>query len=279
MEKLSERYTVHLLFLNNASTDRTAQEIEKIKEVWQATYVITLSRNVGYQASLECGLCNASGDLLIFIDADCEDPPEMISQFVEKYEQGYDIVYGERVDREEPEIMKGARKLFYRLLRAVADEEIILDMAEFSLFTSEVRDAILDEHTSYPFIRASIGRVGFRRVAIPFKRQKRIAGDTHYNLIGMSIFAIGGILAASTLFLRLPVYLLPVWLLTLGGLSIGYVFTHSLWFVVVAFVVFAGYVGATVAFTALYVARTYRNGLHRPNAFIDHRRSILQPAP
>jgi dolichol-phosphate mannosyltransferase len=147
------------------------------------------------------------------------------------------------------------------------------------LFTSEVRDAILDEHTSYPFIRASIGRVGFRRVAIPFKRQKRIAGDTHYNLIGMSIFAIGGILAASTLFLRLPVYLLPVWLLTLGGLSIGYVFTHSLWFVVVAFVVFAGYVGATVAFTALYVARTYRNGLHRPNAFIDHRRSILQPAP
>lgn len=279
MEKLSERYVVHLLFLNNASTDGTAEEIAKIKVLWPATYVITMSRNVEYHASLECGLRNAVGDLLAFIDVDCEDPPEMILQFVEKYEQGYDIVYGERADREEPEMLKGARKVFYRLLRALADEEIILDMAEFSLFTREVCTAILDERTSYPFIRSSISRVGFRRVAIPFKRQKRIAGKSHYNLIGMSIIAIGGILAASTMFLRLPMYLLPLWIVTLGGLGIGYIYTQSLWLVVAAVVVFAGYVGATVAFTALYVARTYKNSLHRPNAFIDRKKSTFQPRP
>jgi hypothetical protein len=202
----------------------------------------------------------------------------MILEFVEKYEQGYDIVYGERVDRTESAAMKSARKFFYRLLYTLADEEILLDMAEFSLFTSEVRTAVLDENTSFPFLRAAIARVGFRRAAIPFKRHKRIAGDTHYNLFRMSIFAIAGILSASTLFLRLPIYLLPVWLLTLLGLSVGYVSTQSVWYAVAAFLVFAGYVGATMAFTALYVARTYKNGLHRPNAFIDHGRSVLQPA-
>jgi polyisoprenyl-phosphate glycosyltransferase len=279
MDKLAESYTVHLLFLDNASIDRSSLQVEKIRESWPTTYLITMSRDVGYHASLECGLRNATGDLFVFIDVDCEDPPEMILEFVEKYEQGFDIVYGERVDRHESRAMKNARKFFYRLLHAVADEEILLDMAEFSLFTREVREAILDENTSFPFLRASIARVGFRRAAIPFKRQKRIGGNTHYNLVRMSVFAVGGILSASTLFLRLPIYLLPLWLLSLLFLGIGYVSTQSLWYVVAAFLVFAAYVGATMAFTALYVARTYKNGLQRPNAFIDHNRSILQPAP
>ena len=279
MDKLAESYTVHLLFLDNASTDRSAQQIEKIRASWPGTYLITMSRNVGYHASLECGLRNATGDLFVFIDVDCEDPPEMIVEFIEKYEQGFDIVYGERVDRHESTAMKAARKFFYRLLQPLADEEILLDMAEFSLFTREVRDAILDENTSFPFLRASIARVGFRRQAIPFKRQKRIGGNTHYNLIRMSVFAVAGILSASTLFLRLPIYVLPFWLLSLLLLGLGYVSTQSLWFVVAAFLVFAAYVGATIAFTALYVARTYKNGLQRPNAFIDRSRSILQPTP
>src|ERR1700687_621082 len=257
MEKLAEAYTVHLLFLDNASIDRSAQQIEKIRESWPATYLITMSRNVGYHASLECGLRNATGDLFVFID----------------------VVYGERVDRHESRAMKSARKFFYRLLHALADEEILLDMAEFSLFTREVRDAMLDENTSFPFLRAAIARVGFRRAAIPFKRQKRIAGDSHYNLIRMSVFAVAGILSASTLFLRLPIYFLPLWLLSLLLLGIGYVSTQSLWYVVGAFLVFAAYVGATLAFTALYVARTYKNGLQRPNAFIARGRCILQPAP
>jgi dolichol-phosphate mannosyltransferase len=278
IEKLAEHYAVHLLFLNNASNDGTPQEIEKIREVWPATYFITMSRNVGYHASLECGLKNAVGDLFVFIDVDCEDPPEMILEFVEKYEQGYDIVYGERVDRAESKAMKKARKFFYRLLRAVADEEILLDMAEFSLFTREVRDAVLNENTSFPFLRASIARVGFRRAAIPFKREKRVAGNTHYNLIKMSVFAVAGILSASTLFLRLPIYLLPVWFLSLFLLSVGYVSTHSPWMIVAAFLLFAAYTGTTMAFTAMYVARVYKNGLHRPNAFIDRSRSVLQPA-
>jgi len=277
MQRLSARYHVRLVFLNNASEDGTLERIAAIIEQWPETYVISMSRNVGYQASLECGLRTVDADLFAIIDVDCEDPPEMIAQFVEYYERGYDITYGERVDRPEPKLIKSSRKFFYRLLRRVADDEVLLDMAEFSLFTREVRDAIIDDHSSFPFLRASIGRVGFRRMAIPFARHKRIAGTTHYNVFGMSLFALAGLLSASTLLLRLPVYILPFWLLILLSLGAWAILAHSLWIVLAAGLVFAAYVGASLAFTALYVARAYKNGLRRPNAIIDRKHSTLPP--
>ncbi len=120
------------------------------------------------------------------IDVDCEDPPELIPRFVAEHEQGYDIVYGERVDRPEPTYLKWLRKSYYRLVRAVADDNFVLNMAEFSLITAEVRNAVIDEINSFPFIRASIGRIGFRRKNVPYTRERRSAGETHYNLIGMT---------------------------------------------------------------------------------------------
>jgi dolichol-phosphate mannosyltransferase len=276
--RLSDRYLVRLVFLNNASTDQTAAAIVKIRVARSETYLITMSRNVGYQRSLELGLRTVDADVYVFIDVDCEDPPEMIDDFVARYEDGYEIVYGERVDREEPRMIKHCRDLFYHLLQATADEEIILNMAEFALFTREVRDAIISECSSFPFIRASIARVGFRRAAIPFKRQRRIAGKTHYNLFRMTVFAVAGILATSTLPLRLPVYILPIWFAALTLLSIGYGATHSDWYAIAAFLAAAAYLGVSAAVTALYVARTYKNGLVRPNAFIDRRASFLPPA-
>ena len=163
MERLAARYTVRLVFLNNASTDGSFAAMQQIVAARPETYVVTMSRNAGYQNSLERGLREIASDLYVFIDVDCEDPPEMIETFVERFEAGHDIVYGERVDREELALIKRCRHVFYRLLQAVADEDIILDMAEFSLFTREVRDAILRENSSFPFLRASIARVGFRR--------------------------------------------------------------------------------------------------------------------
>lgn len=277
LEALRGRYECRLVFLNNASTDATLTKIEDVRAAWPETYVISMSRNVGYQASVECGVRRVEADVYVVIDVDCEDPPEMIPEFVRKYEEGFDIAYGERVDRPEPLALKRGRKIFYRLLRMIADEDILLDMAEFSLFSREVRDAIIDDESSFPFLRASIARVGFRRVAIPFTRQKRVAGETHYNLLGMTIFAVAGLLASSTLLLRLPVYALPFWLLTLCLLGVWAVAGHSAWAVFLGCLVFAGYVGAVLSFIALYVARAYKNGLRRPNAVIDRKLSRLPP--
>ena len=279
IEKMSERYVVDLLFLNNASTDGTYQAIEEIRKDHPFVYVITLSRNVGYQRSIECGLRHANGNLMVFIDVDCEDPPEMILEFVTYYEQGYDVVYGERVDREELSVIKFLRKVFYHIVKMVADEEIILYMAEFCLITSEVRDAVLNDHNSFPFIRSSIARVGFNRVGIPYRRQRRIAGETHYNFIGMTIFAIAGILASSTLPLRIPIFLFPFWLIATAILGIIQIRSGNPWLVLINALLSLAYFGGTMAFTALYVARTYKNGLGRPNYIVHRRYTHLQSDP
>lgn len=277
INQLSSNYKVDVLFLNNASTDGTLSAVEALRKVHDFVYVITLSCNVGYQRSLECGLRNAQGDIIVFIDVDCEDPPELILEFIKYYEQGYDIVYGERIDREEIESIKMLRKLFYHIVQRVADEDIILYMAEFSLITSEVRDSIIQDKNSFPFIRSSISRVGFNRIGIPYKRHRRIAGETHYNLVGMTIFAVAGILSASTLPLRIPIFVFPFWLLVTFFLGAAQILTGSPWFMLANLVSICAYLGGTVAFIALYVARTYKNGLGRPNFTIHKRFSHLQP--
>lgn len=277
LDELGKDYEVALVFSNNASKDRTLESILEIRRFDPRVFVISLSANVGYQRSLECGLRNSQGDLFAFIDVDCEDPPEMLIEFVRSHEEGFDVVYGERADREEPEYVKFMRKVFYRILRAVADEEVILDMAEFSLMTSEVRDAIIQDNTSFPFIRASIGRVGYKRKGIVYKRQKRIAGESHYNFFSMSKFAIAGILSSSTLFLRIPIYTLPFWLLAMFVLPASYLICGNPWLLLAAFFVFAAYLGITVSFIGIYVARIHNNTLGRPNFVIDRKNSFLQP--
>lgn len=276
-EKLADRYDVDVLFTNNGSTDGTLATIQKLRDENPFVYVITLTRNVGYQANLECGLRCAKGDLLSFIDVDCEDPPEMILDFVKLHEEGYDIVYGERVDRSEPKLIMLGRKLFYRILKAVADEEVILDMAEFSLITKEVRDAMVVDKTSFPFVRASIGRVGFKRKGIPYKRDPRIGGSSHFRPLGMIYFAIAGILASSTLFLRLPIFTFAFWLLAVVALSIFRVFDESRWIDAVLIVLVCTYFGAAISFMAIYIGRTYKNSLGRPNFVISEKDSYLQP--
>jgi polyisoprenyl-phosphate glycosyltransferase len=276
LQALTDRYVVDLVFLNNASSDGSLAEIHRLRERYSSVYVVTMSRNVGYQRSLDCGLRTAKGDLFAIIDVDCEDPPEMLVDFIERFERGYDIVYGIRADRQEFAALKSLRKLFYRILKMVADEDIILDMAEFSLFTAEVRDSMLIESNSFPFVRASISRVGFRRIGIPFSRQRRIAGATHYNFIGMSTFAIAGILSASTLLLRLPVLILPFWLAGVIVLAVRYAETGLRGYAASIAVLVAAYLGASVSFIAMYVARTYKNGLRRPNSYIQQELTVQQ---
>jgi dolichol-phosphate mannosyltransferase len=198
-------------------------------------------------------------------------------EFVATFEQGYDIVYGERVEREEAAYITLIRKIFYRMLRALADDDVILDMAEFSLIAAPVREAIIQDSSSFPFIRASISRVGFRRKGIAYKRHKRIQGESHYDFIGMTKFAVAGILSSSTLLLRIPIYSLPFWLLLVLVLAVGRTVSYDRWWDASLIVAICFYLGCSVSFIAIYVARIYKNTLGRPNYVIDRRKSFLQP--
>lgn len=269
---LENEYRCNLLFIDNSSSDNTLAKIRTARESDNRVFFLTLSKNVGYQRSIECALRNAVGDFFAIVDVDCEDPPEMIENFLKVQKEGYDIVYGERVDREEGEIMKMVRKIFYRLTKFVSDENFFIDMAEFCLITDEVRDAIAQDENSFPFIRASIGRVGFAAKGIPYKRHRRIVGETHYNLYRMITFAVAGILSSTTLPLRFMAYSFPV---ILGAAAIIYFYFGEMGQSLFGNI-FLVYIGMGTMFNAIYIARIYKNGLHRPNAILVKRNTLKQ---
>src|SRR2546429_2494158 len=173
LSQLDSRYKPSLYFIDNGCTDASLNIIRKFHETNQNVFALVMSRNFGYQCALETGLRTVMADLYVMIDVDCEDPPEMILDFVKQHEQGFEIVYGERVDRPEPFVLKEMRKAYYRIVRWLADDNFVLNMAEFSLITREVRNAIIQDVTSTPFLRASIGRIGFRRKNAPRLRHPR----------------------------------------------------------------------------------------------------------
>jgi glycosyltransferase involved in cell wall biosynthesis len=272
---LRDRYDFELIFTNNRSKDRTLDVILELRSQDPAVEVLTFSRNFGYQASVMAGLRHAVGEAIIVIDVDCEDPPSMIPQFVKEWEQGFDIVYGERADRHESAALKAMRKLFYRLNRLLADSDIILDMAEFALISSRVRDLMLANRSTFPFLRTETAFVGFERKGIRYTRQPRLRGTTHYNFFGMTQFAIGGILSSSTFPLRLVTYsVLP---LTIANLSLLYLDLfqglnkafHILVTIDLEFAIMC------LAALSIYLARTYKNGLAKPVFIVDWDKSVL----
>ena len=277
LDSLADRYETALLFSDNASTDRTREAIDELRRRDAQVFILSLSANVGYQRSVEAGLTHASGDLFVIIDVDCEDPPEMIRDFLQVHARGYDVVYGERGNRAEPRPLTAMRKLYYRLTRFLADDTFVIDMAEFCLMTDEVRRAILQSSNSFPFIRASIGRVGFRRIGIPYDRQERVGGQTHYNLLGMVKFAIAGILSSTTLPLRMTAYLyLPTTLLLAVLLGLWWAMGVASALLLAALAAFA-YVGFALSALSLYLARAYKDGLKHPHHIVFRARTHLQP--
>jgi dolichol-phosphate mannosyltransferase len=273
-KKISDNYELDIVFSNNASTDRTLSMLEELSNKYKNIYYYTLSKNFGYQNSLSFALKNTTGDLFIIIDSDGEDPPSMILDFLKKYEEGNDIVYGERVNRPEGFIIKKMRNLFYRVLKFFSDDEIILNMAEFSLFTNEVKEHLIEENSSFPFLRSAISRVGFDLKAIPYSRNERFAGKSNYNFYSMLKFAVAGILASTTLPLRFPIYFFPFWLGISTFLLLGSINNELLWKYFIFFSII--YLVLILSFISIYLARIYKNGLMRANAYLVGKKSKVQ---
>lgn len=274
LEKMIELESWSVVFCNNGSDDDSLAEIMKLRDTDQRVKVITLSKNFGYHGALIAGLSTIEADLYAIIDVDCEDPPDLLPAFLSQIEGGAELVYGIRSKRSESVFITFFRKVFYALNRKLADSEIVMWMAEFSMMTRQVRDAVLLPRTTFPFLRAEMGYVGFHRVGIPYARGKRLHGRSHYNLWSMTKFAIAGILSSTTFPLRLTFYCacvlavcypLIVWLFEISAERAAWLASiFSLYFLLV-----------TLPFIALYLARTYRNGIYRPVFIVDWHRTHL----
>lgn len=275
-DRVAPKFKLNLVFVDNHSTDSTPDLLTHLAGANPWVGSLRLSRNYGYQKSLESGLRSSFGDYYCFIDVDCEDPPEMLVDFVREIEAGHEIVFGERVDRVEPEFIKWMRKQYYKITKAAADEHFNLYMAEFSMFTRVVRDAIIRDNNSFPFLRASIGRVGFSQKALPYKRHPRVAGETHYNFLSMLSFGLAGILSSSTVLLRVTAYLLAPWFVLVNAAFGYFLYTGDVVYAWSGVWISLLYFGVALASLAIYVARTYKNTLFRPNYVVDPKRSNLR---
>jgi len=263
-----------MVFVNNGSDDGTLERICEVRAKDKRVKVISLSRDFGYQAVVLAGLSLVSADRYAMIDVDCEDPPELLRDFHTALEGGADVAYGIRSNRVEPAIVTFFRRIFYHLNKGIADSDIVLWMAEFAMITRQVRDAIIAPRTTYVFLRAEIGYVGFVRVGIPYVRGVRTSGKSHYNFFNMTRFAVAGFLASSTFPLRLILYLavvvgflfpLVVLLLGLGAAGIASLASVATFY-------FALIALSTIA---LYLARAYKNGVARPVFVVDRNRTYL----
>ncbi|MGI8548775.1 MAG: glycosyltransferase family 2 protein [Gemmatimonadaceae bacterium] len=197
-----------IIYVDDGSRDSTPLLLRELQRADCRVRVVLLSRNFGHQLAVSAGMEDARGDAVVLIDADLQDPPEVIATMLERWTEGYHVAYGQRVDRSGETAFKvGTAKLFYRLLNRLTETEIPLDTGDFRLMDRRVVDAIASMPERDRFVRAMVSWVGFRQIAVPYERSPRFAGESKYPFKKMVRFAFDGITSFSRAPLTVAAYL------------------------------------------------------------------------
>jgi len=197
-----------LLFVNDGSADSTAQILSKICQKDTHVKLINFSRNFGHQIAISAGMDNALGQAVVVIDADLQDPPEIILQMIEKWQEGYEVVYATRKERKgETLFKKWTAAMFYRLLRSITDVDIPVDTGDFRLIDRKVCNVMKNIKEKNRFVRGLVSWVGFRQTAVEYVREERFAGETKYPLRKMIKLSLDAITTFSYKPLKLATYL------------------------------------------------------------------------
>ncbi|MCM3127126.1 glycosyltransferase family 2 protein [Paenibacillus provencensis] len=205
MKEVNDTY--ELLFINDGSQDKCLDIIRNIAKWDKTVKLIDFSRNFGHQIAITAGMDYAVGDAVIIIDADLQDPPELILEMIGKWNEGYEVVYAKRVKRKgETWFKKMSASLFYRVLRASADINIPLDTGDFRLMDRKVCLEMKRIPENNRFVRGLVSWVGFRQTAVEYVRDERTAGETKYPLKRMIKLSLDGILSFSYKPLKLAIY-------------------------------------------------------------------------
>jgi dolichol-phosphate mannosyltransferase len=204
----SADFKFELIFVDDGSKDATPEILRELQSEDSRVRAVRLSRNFGHQVAITAGLEHAAGDASAVIDADLQDPPEVLLEFIAKWLDGYDVVYGVRSEREGETAFKvWTAKAFYRIIGKLSDTEIPIDTGDFRLMDRRVVDALLSMPERDRFVRGMVSWLGFSQVSVPYRRAARFAGETKYPLLKMMKFATDGIVSFSILPLRLATWI------------------------------------------------------------------------
>jgi glycosyltransferase involved in cell wall biosynthesis len=197
-----------IIYVDDGSRDSTPDTLRDIQAVDPRARTLRFSRNFGHQTAVTAGLEHASGDAVVLIDADLQDPPDVIVEMVARWREGYHVAYGVRTDREgETRFKLATAKMFYRLLNRLSETEIPLDTGDFRLMDRTVVDALRAMPERDRFVRGMVAWAGFRQIAVPYRRAARFAGESKYPFFKMVRFALDGLTSFSRAPLRLATWM------------------------------------------------------------------------
>ncbi len=205
-----------VIFVNDGSRLPTSQALRHLAAENVGVKLIELSRNFGQQAAITCGLDHAAGQAVVNIDSDLQDPPELIAQMIERWKEGYDVVYATRAARRDRFLKRASAFVFYRVLGAISTVDIPWDTGDYRLMDRKVVDALASLPEKTRFIRGMIPWLGFKQVGIAIDRGAREVGESTYTLKKLISLAMDGLLAFSSA----PLYLISVFGMILTGLAL-----------------------------------------------------------
>ena len=189
----------HIIYVDDGSSDGSSSVMEDLSKRFSWLSVIFLTRNFGHQNATTAGIDHATGDAVIIMDGDLQDPPELIPEMLFKWKQGYDVVYATRKKRDgESKFKLYTARLFYRMLHQLSDTKIPVDTGDFRLMSRRAIDAINQMPEQNRFLRGMVSWIGFKQTAVHYERDRRFSGNTKFTLPKMLRFAVNGVLSFST---------------------------------------------------------------------------------
>ena len=239
-----------VIFVNDGSTDGSFEIIRTLADTYEQVFFLNLTRNYGHQVAVSAGLQYVNARAVITIDADLQDPPELISELYSQFEQGFDVVNAKRKDRKGESLMKkGTAKLYYRLLKRLVPFEIPLDTGDYRLISRKVVDALNTMPEQNKYLRGQIAWLGFKTSSVLYERDSRKYGKSGYTYSKMFKLAIDGITGYSDR---------PLWLVSRMGFIIA-----LLSFLFIIYAIFAYFVlEATITgWTSIIVSATFLGGI------------------
>ena len=262
-----------VIFVDDGSTDSTPELIEQISAADSSVKLIRLSRNFGHQTAITAGLDFAEGDVVVVMDADLQDPPELLPRMLELCEQGYDLVSPQRVLRKsDTPFKRWSAAFYYQVLARMADQKLTPQVGDFRLYSRRAVQVMRSLREQHRYMRGLAAWSGLREIVIPYERQRRAAGETHYSLWKMIRFAWTGISSFSAFPLRLSIaagcflsligfaYLILVVVLALAGSNLV-----RGWASLIALqCIFSGIILLALGAIGDYVARVYEESKGRP---------------
>lgn len=203
LRDLGPDYDYEFVFTDNHSVDETFAELRQLAQQDSKVRVTRFSRNFGFQNSILKGYLSARGQVAVQLDCDLQDPPEMIPQFLEAWRQGYKVVYGVRRSRPEGWLLQQGRRVFYRLINWLSEDELPHDAGDFRLVDRVILDQLKEFNDQQPYLRGAIASLGFRQCGLTYDRQARERGESKFPLRKLVSLALDGILNHSIVPLRM----------------------------------------------------------------------------